>query len=319
MTTTFVPFMRASVSHLRRDPVHAPGHDHFRVLGERQIEVHRLLPRRHRVAGRQVGVPRVVVPAAAPERGVGADLAHVVVEERERVCEAVLPEDAGQAEERHPAAHLDRADAGALRGVDHQRIELLREEPLLARVSAVRRSGRVHRLRDELERFLPTDANERIFAAGEVLCVDGAGLRVARKARARPCEPTLANERILAAAIAVETAHEREPFLATAWIPAVRRAPTGQIFRGAVAEGRPDAHDDAASHVGLKDAVVRVVRRAREHEGAVLGELVAVDPLPGSIRHLRERVRDRDGLRGALRGGGGEELRREKELGHCGP
>ena len=125
-------------------------HEQVGVLGREEVEVDRLAAGHHRVAGRQVGVPGVVVERAAADdllgRGVGP---HLRVEQGQHVGEAVEAEDAADAEQRHAAAHLDRLHAGAVHRLDHVRVVALLEQ-LVAPVLAVVGAGDVlERLRGD--------------------------------------------------------------------------------------------------------------------------------------------------------------------------
>ena len=100
----------------------------------------------------------------------------------------------------------------------------------------------------------------------------------------------VADHRRLHPPVAVEAPAEDEALLADAGVPAVRGLVAVQVGRLAVAVGGADPDDDAVLHVGAQQAVVGVVRRAREDEGRVVGELVAVDLLPAAVGHHLQRV-----------------------------
>ena len=115
------------------------------MLRGEEVEVDRLAPRDHRVAGWEIGVPRVVVERPAADdllrRRVRAELA---VEEREHVREPVEAEHATHPEQGHAAAHLDRLHSRAVHRLDHRRLVALLEElvgPVLAVVGLARRSS----------------------------------------------------------------------------------------------------------------------------------------------------------------------------------
>ena len=306
------------VGHLRADPVHPDDHEQVGVLGREEVEVDGLAAGHHRVARRQVGVPGVVVERAAADdllrSGVRANLR---VEQRQHVREAVEAEDAPDPEERHAAAHLDRLHAGAVHRLDHARVVALLEQLLGAVLAVVGAGDVLERLRGDRGRVVPGELDPVVRAAKAQVRLRRAVV-VTREPGLDPLLEALADHRRFDTAVAVETAAEDETLLADARIPAMRRLVPVEVGRLAVAVGRADPDDDVVLHMGAQQAVVGVVRRTREHEGRVLGELVAVDLLPAAIGHDLERVAgDERARRGAGRRSGarhGEEACRPEQL-----
>ena len=278
-----------AVRHLGADPVHPPDDDEASVLGRREIKVHRLLACHHRVARREIRVPRIVVPAARSERVVGADLPNPRVKEGQRVAEAVVAEDAGRAQERHPASHLHCLGACALSGFDHRGVVPLLSEERLPGLATVCGGNVDERLGRDLEGLIPGDLHPLIGPALEELGRRPA-IGSAREALLHPAEKASPYHRGFYPTVTVKPAHHREPLLADPWLPAVSGAVAVEIGRLAVAVGRLDPDDHAVPHVGLKQAVMSVVGSAEKGEFGVVAPDVPVDRFPLSVRVRGQRV-----------------------------
>jgi len=220
----------------------------------------------------------------------------VRIQKRQRVGEAVLTKDAGDAQKRHATAHLDHLRADAVRRLDHLGIEALRKQPLLALFAVVPRRDAVEALGRQIKRLIPRDALERVLTALQVLCIYFSALRIAGEASARPFQPALAHQRVLAATVTIEAANQRQALLTAARIPAMRGLGPRLVDRFAVPERRPDADHRAAAHIRTQDAVMRVVRRAGKCERRVVRIEIAIDALPASVGIGAQRVLDRHGL-----------------------
>src|SRR3989304_5547866 len=119
-TTTWAPFMRASVS---------------QWLSGIFVEI-QLLPQG--VTRRSVRVPGVVVPPDPALGPLGAHAPHLGVEERQHVTEPVEAAEAQRPEERHPAAHLQGAGPRPFGPLPPDRVVALGQEELLARLARIR-------------------------------------------------------------------------------------------------------------------------------------------------------------------------------------
>ena len=260
-------------------------------------------------------MPGVVVERAAADDVLLVDVgAELPVEQGEHVREAIEAEDPPDAEERHPAAHLDRLDARAVHRLDHRRVVALLEQLLGSPLAGVRARDVLEGGGGDAGRFVPGDADPVVRAPLRRVH-RRRSVGVPREAVVGPLLEPLADHRCLHAPVAVEAAAEDQALLADPRVPAVGGLPAVDVGRLAVSIGRADADDDPVLHVGAEKAVVRVVRRAGEDEGRVVGELVAVDLLPVAVGHHAERVA-RDHRRRAGRGLRlREELRRPDEVG----
>src|SRR5690606_11054946 len=98
--------------------------------------------------------------------------------------------------------------------------------------------------------LVPRNPQPAVLAALKILRIRRAAVRIPGKPGFDPVLVALADHRRLDATVTVDAADEREPLLAQARIPAVRRRVAVQILGLAVAEGRADADDDPVFDVG---------------------------------------------------------------------
>ena len=300
------------IRHLGGDPVHSPDHQRFAVLDRREIELHRLLAGHHGVARRQVGVPGIVVEAAPADGLIGPDLADLRVQQRHRVRHPVKAEDPRHAQQRHAAAEFQHLRPGAAGGLDGDLVIMLRPQPLLSFFAAVSLGNVLQGRGHDPGRLVMRHANPLVAAAIEVLPRREA-VFLAREAFFVPAFETRPHHALVDPPVAVEPPCQRQPLLAHARVPAIAGAVAGQVGGLPVAHSRADAGDNPLAHVGVQQAVVRVVGSAEEGEPGVVLPEIAIDPFPSAVRVGGQRIGGgfqspgvpRRGYESAESGGGG--------------
>ena len=252
-------------------------------LGEAQlVEVHirGLQPVDEGLPRRLVAVPGVVGPVPSAPGLVRPHAAHVGVEQRQGVGEAVHAVFPDDAEEPHPAPALEGAGAGPVPVGEHLLGVALGQEPPLALIPAVALGDGHHPLGGIGVGLVPGGPEQLVLPAGVELVL-GLGLGgELREAVVRPLLPALADHRVPEPVGAVDAALEGEAVEAAARVPRGRGLVAHHVadLLGVVVLLAPE--EDSVAHEAPQPALMRAVGRADPREGRVVAVLVAVHLLP---------------------------------------
>ena len=279
------------VSHLVLDHVLAHKDEQLGVPEVVQIRIKGLNAGHHGMARRQVAVPVVVRPRAAAYRLPLVSSRLFLVEQRDRVGEAIQRADLRDARQPHPRAALHHPRPGPVHRLDHLRRIALRAQPPRTRLPLVFPHDVQQRLRHQPLRLVPTGAHPAVGAPMEVLSRRQA-VGLLREAGFHPLLETLAHHWMLHAIGAVDAPHQRVPLQAAPRVPCPRHPVAIHVFRAVRVVVLLGADDDAVAHECPQPAVVGIVGCADKRKRAVVAILVAVHLLPVSRRIVLQRIAD---------------------------
>ena len=242
------------------------------------------------MAGGLVTVPGVVGPHAPALGLLLVDAAHVNIEQRQHVGEAVHAVLADDAQQAHAATALEGTGAGAFHGLDHLLRIALGAQTLGALFARVAAGDGDHAAGDVVVSGVPVDGQQFVGAARIELVLGLVFGRQFGEAVIGPRLPALAHEGPLEAVGAVDAAVEGLPFLATAGVPVGGGGVAVEIAVALHVVVGLGAQDDAVADEGPQAAGVGVVGGANPGEGGVVTVLVAVELLPLPVRVACQRV-----------------------------
>ena len=281
--------------HLVLDEVLAPAGVQLGEAHVGEVDVGPLGPAPPGVGRVLVPVPGIVRPIAAPLGLIRADLPDPGVQQRvDAPVHASVPHLAEDAEDRHAGAMFETAGAGPLHHLDHLRRIPLLPEPPGAGFPAVPRGDDDHGLGSIGKGRIPGDAQHVIEEAAVELILALRLRRQLRRARVHPLLPALPHHRAFQPIGTVYTAVKGVPLQAHARVMCKGPAVAVEVFIGLVVVVLLDPHHDAVPDEGPDAAGVRVVRGTDPGERRVVPILVVIDPLPGPIRIVPQRVADFD-------------------------
>ena len=242
-----------------------------------------------------IPVPGIVRQIASALGLLGADLPDPDIQQRvDAPVQPGVAQLADHTEDRHPCAMLKRPSARPLHHLDHLRRIALLPEPPGASLSAIPRANDDHRLGRIRERRIPRHPQHIVQVAAVEFILALRLRREFRRTGVHPLLPPLAHQRALQAIGAVHTAMEGKALQAHARVVGKGPAVAIEVFIGLVIVVLLDPHHDAVADEGPDPAGMRVVRRTDPRKRRIVAILVVIDPLPGPIRIVPQRVPDFD-------------------------